>query len=177
VIALVFFVDRSRFGRHLDSLRENEPLARSLGLNASLYKIAAFAFSGAIAGVGGALYMYQSVSIAPSLFTGFATIIFPLMVILGGSRVVWGPPLGAFVLTFLPYWLDLGPTGTQYAYGIALILFMTFLPEGIGPGVLRLLKAVVARVTGRPSAPLPLPPDTVAAEPSSESQPKETTIP
>jgi branched-chain amino acid transport system ATP-binding protein/branched-chain amino acid transport system permease protein len=103
--------------------------------------------------VGGALYMYQSSAIAPGLFTGFATIVITLMAILGGSRVIWGPPLGAFVLTFLPYWLDLGPTGTQYAYGVALILLMTLLPEGIGPGILRLLKALLARLSRRSAPP------------------------
>ena len=141
-LGVIWLVERSRLGGHLNAIRDNEPLARSLGLNATIPKVIGFGFAGAIAGYAGALFIYQSSAISPDLFGGFATVTFPLMVILGGARVGWGPPIGALVLTFIPYWFNLGPSGTQFAYGIVLILIMVFVPEGIGPGVLRLWASV-----------------------------------
>jgi hypothetical protein len=67
-----------------------------------------------------------------------------LMVILGGGRSLLGPALGAFVLTFLPFWLNFGPRGTQYAQGIALILILLVLPQGILPGLVALARRALS---------------------------------
>jgi branched-chain amino acid transport system permease protein len=151
----VWLMGRSRFGKKLHAMRDNEVLARSLGLNVHGYLVLAFAFSGAIAGLGGSLFLYYNSAITPSLFGGFATVMFPLMVILGGSRIASGPMIGAVVLTFLPFWLNFGPAGTQYAQGAALVLLMIVMPEGFGPGVVRLTRGGIDRVRGRAESPSP----------------------
>jgi hypothetical protein len=67
------------------------------------------------------------------------------MVILGGSRSLLGPVAGAFVLGYIPFWFDLGPGPTQLAHGIALVVVMLLVPQGVVPTVVRLLNATPAR--------------------------------
>lgn len=87
----------------------------------------------------------QSSALAPSVFTGAATVPIALMVVLGGGRTLLGPVDGAIVLTFMPYWFSFGPRGTQYAQGIALVLILLLLPEGIVPGLVLLPRRAAER--------------------------------
>jgi branched-chain amino acid transport system permease protein len=135
LIAALWLAERSSFGQRLSTVRENPALAQSLGLNVFAGEVAAFCISAVVVSVGGLLYLYQSSALAPSVFTGAATVPIALMVVLGGGRALLGPVAGAIVLTFMPYWLSFGPRGTQYAQGIALVLILLLLPEGIVPGL------------------------------------------
>jgi branched-chain amino acid transport system permease protein len=168
---VIWLVERSRFGQRLLALRDNAVLARSLGLHVHSHAVLAFAISGAIAGAGGVLFLYQNSALNPSLFAGFATVSLPLMVILGGSRIPAGALIGSVVLTFLPYWLNFGPAGTQYAQGAALIVLMLAMPEGLGPGAVRLVRAARRIAGGRPPA-LP-----TAPQPADSMKPQESATP
>jgi branched-chain amino acid transport system permease protein len=144
LLVMLWLVERSAFGQRLSTVRENPALAQSLGLNVDVHEIAAFALSGMVVAIAGVLFLYQSSALAPSIFSGAATVPIALMVILGGGRSLLGPALGAFVLTFLPFWLNFGPRGTQYAQGIALILILLVLPQGILPGLVALARRVLS---------------------------------
>jgi branched-chain amino acid transport system permease protein len=142
LLVLLFLVERSKFGRRLSTVRENPALAQSLGLNVFLHEVGAFCLSAVVVAVAGVLYLYQSNALSPLEFTGEATVTITLMVVLGGGRVLLGPPVGAVVLTFLPLWLNFGPRGTQYAEGIALIVILLVLPQGVVPGLVDLPRRV-----------------------------------
>lgn len=135
VVALIWWLSVSRFGSRLAAIRDNEPLARSLGLNAFNYKLAAFVISAAIAGLGGHLYFVNLRAITPDLFNLIAVITVFLMLVMGGTRTLLGPAVGAWLVTFLPVWFEpLGledPTRQEIAFGVLLIAFMLLAPAGI----------------------------------------------
>ncbi len=130
----------SPLGRTFRAIRENEPLARSVGIRANWYKILAFGISGLFAGVAGALFSYKLGHIAPDLFNSFEGVELALMVLLGGSRRLMGPLVGAIIVGFLPEILDvigigLTPFQRQIVFGAMLIAVIILLPHGLVQGV------------------------------------------
>lgn len=134
-IGIVWYVSQSPFGRRLTAIRDNEALARSLGINTFLYKMMIFTISAGIVGVAGQLFLYHNQAIQPDLFGAFDFIKFLLMVVLGGTRVLAGPAVGAWFVIFVPEWFaPLGlndPNGQQLMYGILLVAFMLVAPFGL----------------------------------------------
>jgi branched-chain amino acid transport system permease protein len=139
IVALVALA-KSPFGRRLVTVRDNEVLARSLGLNAFRHKLVAFAVSGTVAGVAGVLLLYQQTAITPALFGVFPSVNLILAMMIGGIGVIAGPALGAIVFVFLPEVLSLGPNATQLVYGLLLVAVIVLAPRGLG-GTLRGLYA------------------------------------
>ena len=119
------------FGRRLTTIRDNELLARSLGLNDKLYRIAIFTMSGAVAAVGGVLFLYNDKYIEPNLFSAFIAINVLLIVIIGGIGSPVGPVVGALFIAFLPEVLRLSPTQSQLVYGFLLVMVILVLPRGL----------------------------------------------
>lgn len=134
-IGLVWLISISSFGRRLMAIRDNEDLAKSLGLNAFYYKILIFTISAAVVGIAGQLFLYHTRAIQPSLFSSFAFINVLLMVMMGGLHVLAGPAVGAWLVTFLPEWL--GPLGVdepnrqRIVFGFLLMAFILIAPMGI----------------------------------------------
>lgn len=122
---------RSHFGRSLIALRDNEHFAVSRGIRRVRQHFLAFILSGAIAGVAGALYVSYFRVADTTLFSfGFVTLGLS-MIFLGGNGHVWGPMLGAVVVTFVDRQLtDLGPW-QPILIGIGTLLVLIFLPRGI----------------------------------------------
>ena len=135
----------SSFGQSLRAVRENERLAVSLGLNAPMVRLAAFAISGALAGVAGTLYAYTVKHIGPDLFGAHAGIQLVLILLIGGARSPVGPIVGSLIFFLVPEIIALDPISTQIVYGIVLILIVMLSPEGLAPGVSR---AVMRYVRG-----------------------------
>lgn len=131
---VVYAVKVSRFGRRLASIRDNEVLARSLGMSVMRYKIAAFAVSAAIAGVGGQLLLYQQQIITPDSFSLNIGLGFIIMIVLGG-RGLLGPAVGVLALVLLPQMIGLSPNGNLLAYGVVLVVVVLLLPRGLVPSV------------------------------------------
>lgn len=130
----------SPLGRTFRAIRENEPLARSVGIRANWYKILAFGISGLFAGVAGALFAYKLRHIAPDLFNSFEGVELALMVLLGGSRRLMGPLVGAIIVGFLPEVLDviglgLTPFQRQIVFGAMLVAVIILLPRGLVQGI------------------------------------------
>lgn len=122
---------RSRWGVLLRGLRENSDLATSLGANVAKHRIIVFAVSGAIAGLAGQLYVYHVKFIAPELFTSHLSIIFLLVVLLGGKSYLLGPALGSLVYVFMPEFIGLSPILSQIVFGALLILMILTAPGGL----------------------------------------------
>ena len=133
--ALIWWCGRSRFIHRVRAVRDNEDLARSLGLNSLWLKLVMFVASGMLAALAGPMFLYQQQAVSPGVFTTGKAIDIYLMVILGGLASTSGPVLGAFIVTFLPLWLrnaGLGDPNTQrLTYGIALVVLMFWFREGI----------------------------------------------
>jgi len=141
LLAMLFFshrLERSRTGRALRAIREDELAADAMGIDTTRFKVTAFIIGGALAGVVGAMS-------APFLNTwnarqgtfdlGVACLAF---VLIGGSRSIWGPLLGACLLAALPEVLRPLKDSRLIFNGMVLVLVSVYLPQGIA-GVLRRL--------------------------------------
>ena len=122
---------RSPFGKSLIALRDNENLAVSRGMNRIRQHLLAFILSGAVAGVTGALYVaYFRVADVTLFSFGFVTLGLS-MIFLGGTGHIWGPVLGALIVTVIDRQLtDLGPV-RAIIIGVGTLLVLIFLPRGI----------------------------------------------
>lgn len=118
-------------GHAIDAVADNPALAESTGLSVHRIQLLAFAAGCAIAAVGGALQARYIGYVSPESFNTSMSIAFIIMLVIGGRRSVWGPLVGAVVLTPLPE-LFRGAVQTQHIfYGAALILILRFLPDGL----------------------------------------------
>src|SRR5258706_10558495 len=89
---------RSRFGRVIDAIRENEARAEAIGFPVFRYKLVCFVIAGAVGGLAGALIANQSNYVSPSLLHWIQSGTLMIMVILGGVGTLWGGLIGAPVL-------------------------------------------------------------------------------
>ena len=128
---------RSRVGRALVALRENETLAESVGIDATHYLVLASVVSAAMAGLGGWLYAHYTRFVSPEVFLFGYTVTMVIMVVAGGKGTLAGPVVGAALFTALPEALR-EATSWQWqmlAYGVILMLVLYFLPRGIVPAL------------------------------------------
>jgi branched-chain amino acid transport system permease protein len=128
---------RSRVGRALVALRENETLAESVGIDATHYLVLATVVSATMAGLGGWLYAHYTRFVSPEVFLFSYTVTMVIMVVAGGKGTLAGPVVGALIFTALPEALR-EATSWQWqmlAYGLILMLVLYFLPRGIVPAL------------------------------------------
>ena len=135
-ILVTALIVNSSYGRTLRAIRENEPLARAVGINTGLHKIGVLMVSGAFAGVAGILQAYYLRHISPNLYGAFPSLYLALMVMLGGSRLLYGPLIGAIIVNFLPEVMHLDPIDSRIAYGVGLLIVILLLPGGVSAGLL-----------------------------------------
>jgi branched-chain amino acid transport system permease protein len=131
VLYVLYRLTNSRIGDAMIAVRENEELAKSLGINAMKSKVFAFATGGLIAGMAGSFYAHYILFISPVTFTMNESINMLVMVIFGGMSTLFGPILGAVSLTILPEFLRMAGEMRLVIYGFALILFIVWLPMGV----------------------------------------------
>ena len=144
-LLITYLLVNSSYGRTLRALRENETLARSVGINANVYKISALMVSGAFAGVAGILQAYYLRHISPTLYGPFPSLYLALMVMLGGSRLLYGPLIGAIIVSFLPEIMHLDPIDSRIAYGVCLLVVILLLPGGVSAGLLNIYRRLCSR--------------------------------
>ncbi len=131
LIWLLSSINGSSIGRAFDVIREDETVAVSLGVSIVKYHTIAFALSGAIAGLSGALLAYNTRTIDPQQF-GFGLLVMALAtVILGGRVSVWGPVVGASLLTLLPEFIRAFADQRLIINGVLLMVVIVYLPNGI----------------------------------------------
>ncbi|MCF6510036.1 branched-chain amino acid ABC transporter ATP-binding protein/permease [Blastococcus sp. MG754426] len=93
---------RSRYGRALEAIREDELAARSMGIDVGRHRLAAFITAGAVAGLYGVLYAYYVRLIAPNDFDFVAAVEGLVTAVVGGSTMFLGPLLGSGFQTIVP---------------------------------------------------------------------------
>lgn len=130
-MALLILLGKGGVGRAFDAIRQDPPVAASLGVNPTKYHVLSFALSGAIAGLFGGLDAMRNFSLTAEQF-GFAILIGTLSaVVLGGRRSVMGPLVGTTILVFLPEIFRPLADYRQAIYGLLLVVVMAFLPFGV----------------------------------------------
>lgn len=134
-IILMSFIHKSRFGRSLMAIREDEIAAEAMGINAARYKLQAFAVGSFLAGVGGGLYAHVIAYINPSDFGFLKSTDILNMVVLGGLGSIPGTVLGAAVLAAAPEFLRFMEQYRMLVYGALLVFLMVFRPNGLLGGV------------------------------------------
>jgi branched-chain amino acid transport system permease protein len=158
VAGIVFVVNRlrdSRLGRAWMAIREDELAAATMGINTTTTKLLAFSLGAAVSGFAGTFYASHLAFASPGQFNFSQSVLILVMVILGGMGNMWGVMLGAVLIYMLQTvvliqagtWLsgigkatglgflsDIRLTDyTFFIYGIILVLFMLFRPEGLIP--------------------------------------------
>ena len=128
---LIHTMMKSRHGRAILSIRDNEIAAESCGVNTTYYKTLAFVASAFFAGVAGGLYAGCIGVMAPAKFGFMKSIEILVMVVLGGMGSMLGSVLSATVLTILPEALRAVSDYRMVVYAVVLILVMIFRPEGL----------------------------------------------
>jgi branched-chain amino acid transport system permease protein len=122
---------RSKVGRALEAIKEDEVAARLMGIDVDRYKLLAFVLGGFIAGVAGALNAHFTFFISPREY-GFENAVDILtMTVLGGTSGLVGPLIGATTLTLLPELLRFLHDFRSLVNGAVLVLVVLFLPKGI----------------------------------------------
>jgi branched-chain amino acid transport system permease protein len=121
----------SDFGRSLAAIRQDETLAASRGVDVFIHKLAVFALSAAIAGLGGGLQVVFLRAAAPQSFGFLEDINLVLIVIVGGAGSLFGPTLGALLFIALPEVLRVADAYRMVLFGLTLLLLALFAPRGL----------------------------------------------
>jgi branched-chain amino acid transport system permease protein len=144
-------VARSRSGRAMQAVRDNELAAELVGVSLMGAKVAAFVVSGALAAVSGALYATLVQFVSPEAFGLSLSVQFVTFAVVGGLAATWGPVLGALVVGLIPQMVDryaesipfveggagssgVGLTVAEFshlAYGGLLVIFLMTEPAGL----------------------------------------------
>lgn len=131
VCFLIHTLMKSRHGRAILSVRENEIAADSCGINLTYYKTLGFTVSAVFAGVAGALYASYLGILNPSGFGFMKSIEILVMVVLGGMGSMIGSVVSATVLTAVPELLRAFSQYRMIVYSLLLIVVMIFKPTGL----------------------------------------------
>ena len=148
-VAMMFMFVRSKYGRAIRAIREDEIASAASGINTSFYKVFTFAYSAFFAGVAGALYACSNATLSTASFAfsngGILNSTFVVvMVVLGGMGSLTGSIVAAVIMFFVNYqiknglWVKLLPAWLQnvfafpmLVYAIVLIIVIMFRPKGI----------------------------------------------
>ncbi len=134
VLITAFILNRiikSRIGRALIAIREDETAADAMGINSTYYKILCFGVGAFFAGLGGGLFAHYMRFLHPKSFDFMKSIEQLCMVVLGGLGNMWGSFVGATILTVVPEMLRSVADLRLLIYGAVLILMMRVRPQGI----------------------------------------------
>jgi branched-chain amino acid transport system permease protein len=122
---------RSPWGRAFAALRDNPIRAESTGVNITAYTLMSFAIGAAYAGIAGALFAPLVNFIEPAPFGVSNSLLFLLMVVIGGSGRFYGPVLGAAIALLLPEYLRFLKDWYLAVFGFAAVAMMMWLPGGL----------------------------------------------
>lgn len=130
-IVLIFNLMRSRFGRAILSIREDDIASEACGINNTFYKTLAFTVAAFLAGVAGGMFAHYIGILGAKSFGFVRSIDILVMVVLGGLGSFTGSIISAIFLTILPEMLRQFADYRMLVYSIALIAIMIFKPSGL----------------------------------------------
>ena len=130
-LAAFVFVARSKIGRAMEAMREDELAAGALGVDLPAYKLGALVVSAMLAGLAGALNAHVSSFISPGDYGFDAAVTILSFALLGGIGSPFGPVLGAFILTMLPEVLRPLADYKTVVNGAIIVIAVIFMPRGL----------------------------------------------
>ena len=132
-VAVAYAVSRSRFGYGLRAIHDDEQGAAATGIDTTRAKLAAFALSGALTAMVGALFAFQQVTIYPErLFSVEITVLMVAMAVIGGVGTIVGPVIGAVGLQLLADYLRQRYLGLHLiVFGSLVVAVVVLMPEGL----------------------------------------------
>jgi len=135
----VFWLTRSRFGFGSIAIRENEEGAAVMGVNTTLYKVLAFALSGIFTALAGGIHAYWITFLDPeSAFDISLNVKMIIMAVFGGPGTVFGPILGALVLSAVSEVLSSEATNVAgLFFGIVVVAAVVLMPRGVADVIRR----------------------------------------
>jgi len=122
---------KSRFGRQLLAIREDEDLALQIGINTKKCKLLSFSIGACFAGLAGGLMVHYTNFIHPEFFTFGYSFTMLMGVLIGGSGTTVGAILGAGIAVGLPEIFRFAEGLRYIILGVILIVIVSFLPRGI----------------------------------------------
>jgi branched-chain amino acid transport system permease protein len=150
---------RSRAGYYWLAIRESPEAAQALGINLFRYRVYVVVLSAAMTSLGGVVFAFYYNNLFPEqVFHISRSIELILAPIIGGIGTLFGPIIGAFLLTALAEGLDeimrgVGldvPGVKQIFYGVCLLVVVLFLPDGVWPPLAKVLRLDGRRAKGQP---------------------------
>ena len=163
VFAVAYRIGESPLGRVLKAVRDDEVATLAIGKSVLRYKVLVFCVSGGLAAVAAALFAHYQAFINPFSFNLDRSIFIVALVVLGGTANLVGTVVGGALFVGLPELLrflqarqDIVDAIRNLLFGLLLMLFMRFRPEGFVPEHAR---------AGRPARPRPAEPSGAAAPP------------
>lgn len=140
---------RSRMGRALVAIREDEGLAKSVGIRTQRYQLGAFLVAAGFAGVAGSLYAHYVTYLHPHLFTFSQSFSLLVMNALGGAASLLGPLLGSAAVVLFSEWTrPVHATLAEMAFAALLLLSLLYVPDGLWGAVRGVGRWVTRRRAG-----------------------------
>jgi len=133
VLSILFakFVIMSRTGRAFIAIRESYTAAEAMGINHRFYKIIGFVLSASYAGLAGSLYAHLVKFVSPDSFGLEELLLEIAMLVIGGIGTLAGPVLGAIAFNFGYEYLRAFKGLQMVIYGLMILLFVIFIPQGL----------------------------------------------
>jgi branched-chain amino acid transport system permease protein len=153
-LVVVWYLDwrftKSKAGRAVAALRENEQVASSYAIPVARYKLLAFVLSGIFVGVAGSLYGHYNTTVSPQPFQFQLALFFIIVTVVGGLRSRPGIVLWTVVFTLAPQYLgdlsDNAPFIGNFIGTIILLLVLVYRPGGIG----QIIRPITSWMSGGP---------------------------
>ena len=130
-VVLLFMFARSRYGRAVKAIRDDEIAAGASGINITYLKVMVFAISAFFAGIAGGIFAQYIGALTPSMAGWLQSINYVIMVVFGGMGSLTGSIVSAIGLTILPELLRAFSDYRMLVYSVVLVLIMIFRPQGI----------------------------------------------
>jgi branched-chain amino acid transport system permease protein len=152
VVSIAVFV-RSPFGASLRGTRDQPRRMNALGYNVWLIRFLAFLLSGFWVGVAGLLFVYYNQFISPQIAALQTSAEILLMVISGGTATLFGPIAGATIVVLMKNVVSAYIERWNLVLGVIFVIIISFMPEGLVPGTIRLWRVVRRSWSGNRTAP------------------------
>lgn len=130
-IVVMRSLDISRIGMVLGAIADNQDVSESVGANTTGYKVIAFVIACFFAGIAGSLFAHFYLLVHPDLFGIHQSLNILTYTVVGGVGNVWGPVIGAGILSLIPEFLRNIPGLEPIVFGCILIVCLRVLPNGL----------------------------------------------
>lgn len=152
VLLLQDFIVRSHLGRALQAIRDDETAASALGVHVTRTKLSIFVLAAVIAALAGIAFSVTSLRVDPSMSEFRVLVNILTIAVVGGLGTRFGPVIGSAIVITLPQLLVRFGELETLVYGLFIVLFLLFLPNGLS-GLLE--QTNWRRLLGGGGAPLP----------------------